>query len=186
MTFGFRPTGDGGVTVELDSDEVAVLRSMANLVLELVEPPAPKDEFAELVGIGSSDQKSDDPVLARLFPDAYGDDSEAASDFRRYTEDDLRQGKRANAETILGALPEANGGRVTLGSRDAHAWMKALNDVRLALGTRLGVTEENYDALARGDDSGSAALHLYDWLGGLQESLVQALFQTGAPEQGSE
>lgn len=185
MTFGFRPTGDGGVTVELDSDEVAVLRSMANLVLELVEPPPAKDEFGELVGIGGNDQKSDDPVLARLFPDAYSDDNEAASDFRRYTEDELRQGKRANAETILGALPEANG-RITLGPQDAHAWMKALNDVRLALGTRLGVTEENYDTLVQGDDSRSAALHLYDWLGGLQESLVQALFQAGPTEKSSE
>ncbi len=183
MTFGFRPTRDGGVTVKLDAEEVTVMRSMANLVLELVEPPDPKDEFAELVGIGSNEHKSDDPVLARLFPDAYEDDSEAAGDFRRYTEDSLRQGKRANAETILAALPSSKG-RITLGPEDAHAWLKALNDVRLALGTRLGVSEDD-EAHLRGDESGAAALHLYDWLGGLQESLVQALFRTGPanPEQ---
>ncbi|MBB4933687.1 hypothetical protein F4561_004507 [Lipingzhangella halophila] len=178
MTFGFRPTRDGGVTVKLDAEEVAVLRSMANLVLELVEPPPPKDEFAELVGIGTNEQKSDDPVLARLFPDAYNDDNEAAGDFRRYTEDSLREGKRANAETLLGSLPESKG-RITLGPDDAHAWMKSLNDIRLALGTRLEVSEEGSGSFARGNDSGSAALHLYDWLGALQESLVETLFRTG-------
>ncbi len=102
MTIGFRPAHGGGVTIVLDADEVAVLRSMTALVLELVEPPEPKDEFSELVGIGGSSEKSDDPVLARLFPDAYNDDDEAAGDFRRYTEDGLRRNKRENAETLLG------------------------------------------------------------------------------------
>ncbi len=63
--------------------------------------------------------------------------------------------------------------------------MKSLNDIRLALGTRLGVTEESYNSYLQGEEWGneadSAALHLYDWLGGLQESLVQALYGAGGP-----
>ncbi|MFC7326949.1 DUF2017 domain-containing protein [Marinactinospora rubrisoli] len=181
MTTGFRSAPHGGVSIDLDRDEAAVLRSMANLVLELVEPPAPQDEFAEMVGIGGSSEKPDDPVLARLFPDAYADDTESAGDFRRYTEDGLRRHKRENANAVLSALPES-GGRITLGRPEALAWMKSLNDVRLALGTRLGVEEESYQAHLRGernaaDSSNEAALHIYDWLGGLQDTLVHALMR---------
>ncbi|GAA3752612.1 hypothetical protein HDA32_004524 [Spinactinospora alkalitolerans] len=182
MTNGFRPAPRGGVTIDLDLDEAAVLRSMAGLILQLVEPPEPKDGLAELVGIGGSDTKPEDPVLARLFPDAYSDDTESAGDFRRYTEDELRRHKRDNAQAMLVALPEA-GGSVTLDLADAHAWLKALNDVRLALGTRLEIEEETYDAYLRGegqvDDADAAALHIYDWLGGLQETLLQALIGGG-------
>lgn len=187
MTNGFRPV-PGGVTITLDADEAAVLRSMATLVLDVVEPPAggdADDEFAELVGIGRSSERPDDPVLARLFPDAYTDDRDAAGDFRRYTEDGLRRQKRENAESVLAALP-VSGGEMRLDTAGAHAWMKSLNDVRLALGTRLGVDEETHEAFlsgqARADDADSAALHVYDWLGGLQETLVQSLYGSGNPD----
>ncbi|RCV49947.1 DUF2017 domain-containing protein [Marinitenerispora sediminis] len=183
MTSGFRSAPHGGVSIDLDRDETAVLRSMANLVLELVEPPPPQDEFAEMVGIGSSSEKPTDPVLVRLFPDAYSGDAESAGDFRRYTEDGLRRHKRENANAMLAALPEA-AGRVVLGPVEAHAWMKSLNDIRLALGTRLGVEEESYQAHLRGerradgdDAANTAAMHIYDWLGGLQETLVHALMR---------
>ncbi|MDA8370457.1 MAG: DUF2017 domain-containing protein [Nocardiopsaceae bacterium] len=178
MTSGFRSVR-GGVAINLNADEAAVLRSMAALVLDIVEPPAAKDAFEELVGIGGNSEAPEDPVLARLFPDAYGDDPEAAGDFRRYTEDSLKRHKRENAEAMLSALPE-RGGKIVLGKEDAHAWLKSLNDVRLALGTRLGVDEESYEAYLRGekrfDSDDTAALHIYDWLGGLQETLVHALF----------
>ncbi|CAM3849006.1 DUF2017 domain-containing protein [Nocardiopsis rhodophaea] len=182
MTKGFRPES-GGVAIDLDADESAVLRSMAALLLDMVEAPEPRGELAELVGIGGNSEKPDDPVLARLFPDAYGDDTEASGDFRRYTEDDLRLHKRKNAQTMLAELP-AVGGTLHLDLGDAHAWMKAINDVRLALGTRLGVDEETYAREERGelDEGDAAALHIYDWLGSLQESLVQSLFGVSGPD----
>ncbi|GAA4959090.1 DUF2017 domain-containing protein [Streptomonospora halophila] len=182
MTRGFRAAG-GGVAVDLDAEETEILRAMAGLVLELVEEPPEKDEFERIVGIGANTEKPDDPVLARLFPDAYsGDDADPSSsaDFRRYTEDGLRLNKRANARSLIEELPAGGGGRVELDSGGAHAWLKSLNDVRLALGTRLGIDEEAHDAYLRGEavvpESQAAALHLYDWLGMLQESLVEALF----------
>ncbi|WP_067973055.1 DUF2017 domain-containing protein [Nocardiopsis trehalosi] len=181
MTHGFRAVR-GGVAADLDADEAAVLRSMAALMLDLVEPPEPQDDLAAMVGIGASSEKPDDPVLARLFPDAYSDDGEAAGDFRRYTEDDLRRHKRDNAQAVLAALPKG-GGRVTLDLGDAHAWLKTLNDVRLTLGTRLGLDEDTYDAYQRGtlrpEPQDAARLAVYDWLGGLQETLVDALFGAG-------
>ncbi len=57
-----------------------------------------------------------DPVLARLLPDAYQEDPEAASEFRKYTESSLREAKKYFAQTLLDTLP-AKGGRVKLTRR---------------------------------------------------------------------
>jgi len=118
----------------------------------------------------------EDPVLARLLPDAYSDDPEAAGEFRKYTEPALRSAKYEVARQMLDTLPEA-GGRIQLSRDQALAWLKALNDVRLALGVRLGVTEEFEQdwAKLKPDDPQWTAYEVYAWLGAVQESLVQAL-----------
>jgi hypothetical protein len=118
----------------------------------------------------------EDPVLARLLPDAYGDDPEAAGEFRRYTEPGLRSGKVAAAQTVLATLP-AGGGRVRLSAGDAEAWLRSLNDVRLALGVVLGITEDYESEFGALDpeDPRQAYLHVYDFLTFLQETLVRAL-----------
>jgi hypothetical protein len=118
----------------------------------------------------------EDPVLARLLPDAYSDDPEAAGEFRKYTEPALRSAKYEVARQMLDTLPEA-GGRIQLSSTEALSWLKALNDVRLALGVRLGVTEEFEQdwAKLKPDDPQWTAYEVYAWLGAVQESLVQAL-----------
>jgi len=85
-------------------------------------------------------------VLARLLPDGYRDDAEAAGEFRRYTEPALRNAKYQAAQEMLDTLPES-GGRIQLTRDQALSWLKALNDVRLALGVRLGVTEEFEEAV---------------------------------------
>jgi hypothetical protein len=129
-----------------------------------------------LLGLSDSTEAPDDPVLARLLPDAYRDDPEASGEFRRYTERDLRAGKVAAARTVLDTLPPA-GGRVRLTGPESQAWLRALNDVRLALGTRLGVTE-GFDEEAgeiSAEDPRSAYIWIYQWLAYLQDSLVTAL-----------
>ncbi|QBI52901.1 DUF2017 domain-containing protein [Streptomonospora litoralis] len=183
MTRGFRAVG-GGVAVDLDSDEAEILRAMAALVLEMVEAPPEKDEFERILGIGESTETPEDPVLARLLPDAYsGDDADLSGEFRRFTEDGLRLHKRENAQSLMDALPASGGGRVELDPAGGHAWLKSLNDVRLTLGTRLGIDEETQDAYMRGEDAvpeaDATAMHLYAWLGELQETLVEALFEAG-------
>ena len=166
------------------AQEASVLRDLTSQVAELVggtaeggEPPAEGalDIEADL-GITEDTSLPDDPVLARLLPDAYREDSKAAGEFRRYTERDLRDGKAEAARTILGTLPE-RGGRVTLDEDQAQAWLRALNDIRLALGVRLEVTEEVHQDLARMDpaDPRYGPLTIYDWLTAVQESLVVAL-----------
>ena len=117
-----------------------------------------------------------DPVLARLLPDAYQDDDEAAGEFRKYTESSLREAKKYFAQTMLETLPP-KGGRVKLTADQARDWLRALNDVRLMFGVRLEVTEDFEEQLASLDpkDPRVAAFEVYGWLGAVQESLVRAI-----------
>jgi len=146
--------------------------------LDTPGPEAPDLESLGLDALGLTEDAGlpDDPALARLLPDAYRDDPDAASEFRRYTEKDLRAGKVAAAKTVLATLPEG-GGRISLSETEAQVWLRALNDIRLALGVRLGVTEDVMEEMARmsHDDPRFGVLAVYDWLSGTQESLVHAL-----------
>jgi len=140
------------------------------------EPVPSLEDLAAALGATGPTSPPEDPVLARLLPDAYRDDPEAAGEFRRFTEQGLRSGKVAAAQTVLATLP-AGGGQVRLGPDDAQAWLRALNDVRLAIGTVLGITEDYEDELAAASwaDPRSAYLEVYHWLGYMQDSLVRTL-----------
>jgi Domain of unknown function (DUF2017) len=140
------------------------------------EQPLSDSDLDAMLGFTGPASPPDDPVLARLLPDAYRNDPDAAGEFRRYTEQGLRSGKLAAAQTVLATLP-AEGGQVRLGPEDAQAWLRALNDVRLAIGTVLGITEDYEDELQQASwaDPRSAYLEVYHWLGYVQDSLVRAL-----------
>jgi hypothetical protein len=126
-------------------------------------------------------------VLARLFPDAYREDGDASAEFRRFTESSLRDGKARAAGTVIDTLEEAGlpteptGEELTidveLDPETAEVWMRALTDLRLALGTRLEVEEgdEEYWYSLPDDDPRGQAHHIYEWLGYLQETLIQAV-----------
>jgi Domain of unknown function (DUF2017) len=117
-----------------------------------------------------------DPVLARLLPDAYQDDPEAAGEFRKFTESSLREAKKYFAQTLLETVPP-KGGRVKLTADQARDWMRALNDIRLMFGVKLNVTEDFEEQLEKLDpqDPRFAAFQVYGWLGAVQESLVRAI-----------
>ncbi len=182
----FRSVRGGGARARLAAAEASLLRSLVGQIMSLVEsspadnPAGEQDDDlaaleAMLHGPGA-DKIPEDPVLARLLPDAYRDDPEAAGEFRRYTEPALRSAKHQAAQEMLDTLPDA-GGRIQLTQDQALSWLKALNDVRLALGVRLGVTEDFEEQWARlkpGDPQWTA-FEVYAWLGAVQESLVQAL-----------
>jgi hypothetical protein len=187
----FRPTRDGGASVRLDAGEASLLRSLISQVMDLIITARPENgqpggrltgssaDLPELETLLAEDRPVDppeDPVLARLLPDGYRDDPGAASEFRKYTEPSLREAKQASAQTLLDTLP-AKGGKIRLSGDQARAWLRALNDVRLAFGVRLEVTEDFEEQLAALDpeDPKVAAFEVYGWLGAVQASLVDAL-----------
>jgi hypothetical protein len=179
----FRPARDGGVSAWVSAGEAALLRTLVLPVIDLMGGDTrdkPKgdvlDELEALFNEAPEPEPPTDPVLARLLPDAYHDDPEAAGEFRKYTESSLREAKKYFAQTLIDTLPE-DGGRVKLTGDQARDWMRALNDVRLAFGVRLEVTEDFEDQLASLDpeDPKVAAFEVYGWLGAVQESLVRAL-----------
>ena len=174
----------GALRAELDVFELQLLRQLVEEILALVEEPAvSEDPLAALVGMPRGDvNPPDDPVLQRLLPDAYRDDPAAAGDFRRYTDAELRAGKRANAQVVGASLPE-HPGKMTLDRDQADAWLGWLNDVRLALGTSLGVTEATDPDDYADDDPAYQALQVYSWLGWLQESLLSCL-EPRPPQRG--
>jgi hypothetical protein len=178
----------GRVSARFTAAQAVILRNLVSQVAELMGAGADPgeaapaadlslDELAAAIGASGPTSPPEDPVLARLLPDAYRDDPESAGEFRRYTEQGLRSGKVAAAQTVLDTLP-AGGGHVRLGPEDAQAWLRALNDVRLAIGTVLGITEDYEDEMeaASWADPRSAYLEVYHWLGYLQDSLVRALW----------
>jgi hypothetical protein len=174
--------------------EADLLRSLASQMVELLrneraEPAAPTaDAFEALMSeFSGATTPPEDPVLARLFPTAYVDDDEAASDFRRFTEGGLRDGKAAASGLIIDTLEDAGlppelteDGLVIdveLTRSEAETWMRAFTDVRLALATRLGVEagDEDYWHSLPDDDPRAQAHDIYEWVGYLQETLVEAL-----------
>ena len=180
VTARFRSTRHGP-TANFAAGEVVLLGVLLAELMTLLDHEAPTtspdaDPLETLTGMTDSNQSGvapEDPVLARLLPDAYADDPERAAEFRRDTEDELRTAKREAAHTVLQSLPES-GGRIVLDQKMADAWLGALNDLRLALGTRLEVTEESYKELEGLDPTTRRAreLSIYMWLGWLQETLI--------------
>ena len=173
-----------GVSLTLDPIEVAVLGQVIGEVVGVIGPPpahADGEQWARELGLAGLGEPQgapppEDPVTARLFPDAYRDDAEAARDFRRFTGEELRAEKSANAQQLLGSLPEG-GGSVSLDDDACSAWLGALNDARLALGTSLEVNENtNYELAAlEASEPRAQRLLVYLWLGELLESLLYAI-----------
>lgn len=226
MAGQFEAVPGGGAAVALDEVEMSILRSLAVQLLELVgpgeEPVDGEDPLASLFSEGPS-KPPDDPALARLFPDAYGDEEpDFSSEFRRFTENDLRARKREDALALVRTLDQAGAGEpdgesadgdpgtlhedpqgprgatrkgrrkraaralpegsvlLTLSPEESRHWLGALNDLRLTIGTRLDVSDEDETedgGLYRlpDDDPRKPMVMAYLWLGALQETLVETL-----------
>jgi len=193
MSGGFaRHRRSGRVIANFTGFEADLLRSLASQLVELLrnEAAVPREHADPLEAMLSFDgptTEPEDPVLARLFPTAYVENAEAAAEFRRFTEGGLRDGKAAGAATIIDTLEDAGlptdlGDQkvvidVELDEPAALVWLKSFTDLRLALATRLEV-EQDDEAFWRAlpdDDPRSQAHDIYEWIGALQETLVDAL-----------
>ncbi|MEU6642014.1 DUF2017 domain-containing protein [Saccharomonospora sp. NPDC046836] len=175
----------GKVLAGFEQQEAAVLRGLVSQVDDMLrarQQEAPQDELAELTGIQTGPSEGpNDPVLSRLLPDFHrldpdnptAEELDSAAALRSLHEPEVLEAKVGVAAVVLDTLPP-EGGDLRLTYEQADAWLSALNDVRLALGTALDVTEDMPDELPE-DDPRSAHLGVYHWLTWVQESLVQAL-----------
>jgi hypothetical protein len=163
----------GKITLKLDDAEQGVLSQLFEQMAELLndsESETSADPLAKMLNMGGSTQISEDPALARLFPDGYSDDEHASADFRRFTEQDLRAQKLTALTTVQETLSDWTG-KSSISAAHAQDWLKALNDLRLVLGTRLEITDEaetDFEA----DEPG---IHLYNYLTYLQGTLIDSL-----------
>lgn len=173
----------GAVQIVLAAEEASTLGALARQVAELLadgDEATPTDPLEAMVGISSTPTETpDDPALRRLLPDAYNDDAEAAGEFRRLMNAELRQIKTGALEELGTSAASGGGQTVTLrlNEEQTERWLQALTDIRLVLGTRLDVTDDPSDMWEgmEPDDPRGPLLAVYDWLGWVQESMLHAL-----------
>jgi hypothetical protein len=192
---------DDALTAGVGEDERHVLTTVVADVAELLgagrlEARAPRGDGTPEDQVGLRLRLDplpapDDPAVHRLLPDASREDPEVSAEFRRLTEDDLRQDKIDRLATLYAALtaPEATEEGVLLLPR-AHGPRLAatLTDIRLVLADRLGLTDEEAAAALEdeldgpepdADDRSAQVRHylgtVYVALGWWQETLMSCL-----------
>jgi hypothetical protein len=111
----------------------------------------------------------DDPRVKRLYPAAYADDAEKEDEYRRLTQDELKDGRLANVELV-----EASIDSDILSVEQMAAWMQAVNSLRLVLGTLLDITDDDQELAFDPEDPDARTLALYAYLGGLLDEIVDA------------
>jgi Domain of unknown function (DUF2017) len=162
LAASFKRVGNDRVRVRLAQDEVAILRGLP-------------DQLRSVLAEGG-----DEPVNQRLFPPAYLDvaDIEHDTEFHRLMHDDLVTEKLANLDLVTDTLARGSTSvrrwSVELTDEEATAWLGVLNDLRLALGVRLDITED-FDGDVDDTDPRAPALRLLSYLGWLEEQLLDAL-----------
>ena len=155
--------------VVLDPGEAAVLTRLCEELTTVLDAD------------GAAEGNQPDPVLERLFPRAYLDptEEEAESEWQRFVHDDLLDGRRQAVQTVerslAGALMRKGRLELSLDDEQAQAWLAVINDSRLALGTRLEVTEDMDLSRLDPDDPDTAPYAVYWWLGVLEERLIDVL-----------
>ena len=154
--------GDAEAVLHLEEHEAALLRELAGETRILLEAAVPRT----------------DPVIARLFPDAY-DDAELAESYHEMIGDELRREKVRALDEVSESLGPAGDASITLSDDLTTAWLAWLTDVRLAVGTRLGVTEETMGADIDPDSPEAPAYEVLHWLGWIQESIIERLAHPG-------
>ncbi|MFW0168859.1 DUF2017 domain-containing protein [Rothia sp. P4278] len=169
-----------GLTARFTPEEVQVLTRLFEDVALALEPEEDPntDPLAALVGISEKADVPADPAVARMLP-VVSDDPEVADEYRRFTDLSLRQAKISHLKL---AAMDIQAGTVHLDTEHAKAWAAALNDVRLTLGSRLGIIsaadaervgeQTDWDRVETTEDYMALLYNFATWL---QESLMQAL-----------
>ena len=178
-------TADGTRFVSaLEPHEVVLLKNMATSIQEMLDDrqsATPPDPLEQITGIRTGNpEPPDDATMRRLLPDFVKDAQPGREDhddsnsvLRSLHEPEIIDAKIAAAQRLLDTVPDG-GGQVELDEADANAWIAAVNDIRLALGTMLGIGPDVPDRLPA-DHPMATHLEVYQWLTVLQEYLVLGL-----------
>jgi hypothetical protein len=150
----FVMVSDEGLRASLDENERALLLELLGEMQTLLNEPGVND-----------------PVSQRLFPDAYDDAKEAAA-FHELVGNELRDGKKEALRMMKDRLAGRGPLETSIPEEEVQAWLTGLTDLRLAIGTRLDVTEGTMDSDLDPDDPQAPALSVLHWLGWLQESIL--------------
>ncbi len=164
-----------------------MLTNLAESMIGLLderESSSPTDELEQITGMKTGNsERPDNATLLRLLPDFSKPDDAAPevteslnAALRSLHEPEIIEAKRIAAQKLLETIPD-DGGRFELTEDDANAWVAAVNDIRLSLGTMLDIRPNGPDRLP---DNHPLAAHLdvYQWLTFLQEYLVLALMES--------
>lgn len=149
---------NGSVTVNLDDDQRGLLRHLFG-------------ELREALVLDT------DEGLRRLYPTAYPDDAERDAGYQALVHGELMEKRLAALDEV-----EATVEQKSLTPAQLNMWMTCINELRLILGTKLDVSEEDNDFDADAPDAQARAIYMH--LGWLLEHVVSALTGTlGAPER---
>jgi uncharacterized protein DUF2017 len=140
--------------IHLSADERELVKRMASELRTLLENEDP----------------SSDEGVARLFPPAYPDDLLQNLDYERTAASGLLTGRLEEIGLLERTMDAA-----TLREDEMLAWLRIVNDLRLVLGTRLGVTEETTETEFAGEEERRESYALYVWLTWLVDGIVQEL-----------
>ena len=140
---------DGTIELRLSEDEVEVLTHITGQLREALAAD------------------TDAPVLRRLFPPAYVDDEEKEAGFKALARDELLEARLAALDEVDAALADPR-----LDPDRAGSFMRSCNALRLVLGTRLDVSED--DHRVDPDDPDAPVWALYYFLSALVGEMVEA------------
>ena len=188
MAHAFKRTPDG-YRARFEPAEVELIRDLAEDIIDLLTPAPASDPLEAMLGITEDTSTPNDPALARLLPVASSHE-EAATEYRRYVDADIRAHKIANLRMLA---TDVESGRHTLDETHARAWANALGDIRLVLAERLNLrTEADNERVNRLmssesiDNAEEYLAYVYGFFGWLQDTLMESMLESLDEEQGEE
>jgi len=169
---------DGATQIDLPAEERDVLAALARDVATLLEPEMTDEASVDPLeaAVSWSDEPvaaPDDPAVQRLLPDAYAD-ADKAGEFRRLMDAELRTAKVEALRRVVQSAESADGA-IVISDEEVDSWLHAINDIRLVLGVRLDITEDDRPRRLRASDPRRPMLAAYDWLTWLQDAVLRGL-----------
>ncbi len=147
-----------GLSVSLDEQEAGILRGLTAEMRLLLEADVP----------------AEDDVMQRLFPPAH-DDADEQRAYEELVGSELRRAKLEALETVERVVAGEGGVDIDLPDEEVDEWLRLVNDLRLAIGTRLEVDDAKMEKPFDPNDPEAPALSVLHWLGWLQGAMLEEM-----------